>query len=92
MPQGKGTYGSQVGRPSKKENPRTAAAKRLSARQRSDVVKTAQKGKPMPGKKGPHIGFKGLEKKLTEKGKSPESAAKIAGSVFWKQQAAKRGK
>ena len=74
------------------EQPRTAAAKRLSKKQRSDVSKEAQKGKPMPGKKGPHIGFSGLEKKLEGKGYDAEAAAKIAGAAFWKSQANKRSK
>lgn len=73
------------------DTPRQAAARRLTKKQRSNVAKEAQKGKPMPGKKGPHIGFSGLEKKLEGKGYSPESATKIAASAFWKSQTKKRG-
>jgi hypothetical protein len=74
------------------DQPRTAAAKRLSKKQRSDVAEEAQKGEPMKGKKGPHIGFSGLEGKLQSKGYDAEAAAKIAGAAFWKSQANKRSK
>lgn len=43
-------------------------------------------------KESKHIGFDGLVAKLMAKGYTKEQATKIAGKVYWQQQAKAKGK
>ena len=58
----------------------------LTKAKRSKIVKKAKKGHDF-GKKGK--GFDKLVSKLERGGKSEESAKKIAGAQFWKQEGKK---
>ena len=57
----------------------------LSGKQRSKIVKEAEKGDKFHKKGGES--FKGVEDKVEDEGKSAKSAKKIAGSIFWKERA-----
>lgn len=57
----------------------------LSSKQRSRIVKEAEKGHTFH-KKGSDS-FKEVEDKVEDEGKSAKSAKKIAGSIFWKERA-----
>ena len=59
----------------------------MSKSKRSEIVKKARKGHDFgkPNRGGKH-GFKHLVNKLESEGKSLESAKKIAGAQFWKQE------
>jgi len=57
----------------------------LSGKQRSRIVKEAEKGHKFHKKGGES--FKGVEDKVEDEGKSAKSAKKIAGSIFWKDRA-----
>jgi hypothetical protein len=57
----------------------------LSGKQRSKIVKEAEKGDKFHKKGGES--FKGEEDKIEDEGKSAKSAKKIAGSIFWKERA-----
>jgi hypothetical protein len=57
----------------------------LSGKQRSKIVKEAEKGDKFHKKGGES--FKGVEDKVEDEGKSAKSAKKIAGSIFWKDRA-----
>ena len=56
----------------------------FSKKQRSNIVKKAEKGHDFGKKNKKGTGFNSLTNKLEKEGKSKESAKKIAGAQFWK--------